>query len=186
MAFLLTDEVDFPAAGAFALVTFLSCISILASVGLMNLVSRDWALEVATNEELTSLNSWMRGIDQACMIIACGLAGLAISYNKAFGAGLIAGFNIIAMIFQGIMLIRVYNMIPSLQEPRKQDVRPSSKELTCTEKITTRVKQPYESWEIFFKCKVALPGFVLGVLYVNILGMGYPLQGYGRQVLCEI
>ena len=152
----------------------------------MNLISRDWALEVATNEELTSLNSWMRGIDQACMIIACGLAGLAISYNKAFGAGLIAGFNILAMIFQGIMLIRVYKMIPSLREPRKQEQRPSTEELSFTQKIATRAKQTYESWEIFFKCKVALPGFVLGVLYVNILGMGYPLQGYGRQVLCEI
>ena len=31
------------------------------------------------------------------------------------------------------------------------------------------------------KSIVFLPGVVLGILYLNILGMGFPLQGFGRQ-----
>ena len=30
----------------------------------MNVVSRDWAVEIATDDELTILNSWLRAIDQ--------------------------------------------------------------------------------------------------------------------------
>ena len=30
----------------------------------MNVVSRDWAVEIATDDELTVLNSWLRAIDQ--------------------------------------------------------------------------------------------------------------------------
>ena len=33
----------------------------------------------------------------------------------------------------------------------------------------------------WIKSIVFLPGVVLGVLYLNILGMGFPLQGFGRQ-----
>ena len=40
------------------------CKPTLASVALMNVVSRDWAVEIATDDELTVLNSWLRAIDQ--------------------------------------------------------------------------------------------------------------------------
>ena len=60
----------------------LSCIAILASVALMNAISRDWVLEMTTNHELTEINSKMTGIDQTCQMIASGLAGLAISADK--------------------------------------------------------------------------------------------------------
>ena len=82
MTVFVKDDLGLSAAGAFSIVTSLSCIAILASVALMNVISRDWVLEMTTNEELTAMNSKMRGIDQACQMIASGLAGLAISADK--------------------------------------------------------------------------------------------------------
>ena len=84
------------------------------------------------------------------------------------------------MIIQGILLIRVYNMVPSLSTQRAPRVQELT-ERSCWSKIIKTVKQTYDSWVIFFKSKVALPGFVLGTLYLNVLGMNFPLQGYGRQ-----
>ena len=82
MTVFVKDDLGLSAVGAFSIVTSLSCIAILASVALMNVISRDWVLEMTTNEELTIMNSQMRGIDQACQMIASGLAGLAISADK--------------------------------------------------------------------------------------------------------
>ena len=101
---------------------------------------------------------------------------------KAIGAGVVAGVNIFAMIIQGILLIRVYKMVPSLSIPRARNIQQITDEKrSCGKKVMETVEQTYDSWVVFFKSKVALPGFVLGVLYMNVLGMSYPLQGYGRQ-----
>ena len=71
------------------------------------LFSRDYAVEISTPEELTGLNSKLRGIDQASLIFASGLAGLTVSYDKAIGSAIIGGFNILAMIVQVTMLYKV-------------------------------------------------------------------------------
>merc|ERR1711962_1775060 len=70
-----------PAWGLFTIVTVFSSVAVLASVALMNVVSRDWAVEIATDDELTVLNSWLQAIDQGSLILASGLAGIAISYD---------------------------------------------------------------------------------------------------------
>ena len=72
----------------------------------MNVVSRDWAIEISTPDELTVLNSWLRAIDQGCMILGCGLAGIAIAYDKMIGCVVIGGINIIAMIIYGKQIIK--------------------------------------------------------------------------------
>lgn len=174
MVCMLNGSLVLTTGGSFGLVTALSCVSILASVALMNAISRDWILEIASSEELTALNSWMRGIDQAMNIIASGLAGLCISYNKEFGAILIASINVGAMLIQGGLLYSVYKMAPSLSNPRQ----PISTE---GNKVVRFVEQTYESLKIFLTSKVVVPGIVLSVLYINILGMSYPMYGFGRQ-----
>ena len=38
-----------------------------------------------------------------------------------------------------------------------------------------------DGWILLAKSRVAVPGLVLGMLYINILGLSFPLQGYGRE-----
>ena len=48
----------------FSVVTFFSVVAILASVGLQNVISRDWVVEICSNDDLTVTNAWLRSIDQ--------------------------------------------------------------------------------------------------------------------------
>jgi len=61
---LMDDMIEIPVWAVFTVVTFFSCIAILASVGLMNVISRDWVVEISDDDELTYLNAWLRSIDQ--------------------------------------------------------------------------------------------------------------------------
>ena len=115
----------------------------------MNVVSRDWAIEISTADELTVLNSWLRAIDQGCMILGCGLAGIAIAYDKMIGCVVIGGINIIAMIVQAIMLWKTYHLIPQLRKTRDLNA-----EAQGNTSIKDKLKYFYESWYLFVKDRV--------------------------------
>ena len=117
----------------------------------MNVVSRDWAIEISTSDELTVLNSWLRAIDQGCMILGCGLAGIAIAYDKMIGCVVIGGINIIAMIVQAIMLWKTYHLIPELSKARDLIVEKDAKS-----SIKDKLKYFYESWYLFVKDRVGI------------------------------
>ena len=115
----------------------------------MNVVSRDWAIEISTADELTVLNSWLRAIDQGCMILGCGLAGITIAYDKMIGCVVIGGINIIAMIVQAIMLWKTYHLIPQLS--KRRDLSAETKGETS---FKDKLKYFYESWYLFVKDRV--------------------------------
>ena len=48
----------------FGLITSFSVVAILASVGLQNVISRDWVVEICSKDDLTLTNAWLRSIDQ--------------------------------------------------------------------------------------------------------------------------
>ena len=50
--------------------------------------------------------------------MASGLAGIAISYDKMVGCAVIGGINVVAMIIQGILLTKVYKMMPNLAKTK--------------------------------------------------------------------
>ena len=52
----------------FAVVTFFSLTGTLASVGLQNVISKDWIVEICSNDDLTVTNAWLRLIDQGYFI----------------------------------------------------------------------------------------------------------------------
>ena len=58
--------------------------------------------------------------------MASGLAGIAISYDKMIGCVVIGGINVIAMIVQGILLTKVYRMMPNLAKSKNIDAKNES------------------------------------------------------------
>jgi len=179
---IYADNVEVSAWAVFAIVTTFSCFAILASVGLQNAISRDWVVEITTPEELTSMNAWMRSIDQATMVLSTALSGFSISLNQAWGAVAVASFNIFAMIIQAICLVKTYNLIPSLSEKKTKKKSVDFEEIPNNiERIKTAMKTLFGGWALLFSSKVAIPGLALATLYVNILGLSFPLQGYGRE-----
>ena len=80
------ENAPLPAWGLFTIVTFFSSIAVLASVEF-----------------------------QFIFTAGCGLAGIAIAYDKMIGCVVIGGINIIAMIVQAIMVWKVYHLVPDLR-----------------------------------------------------------------------
>ncbi|CBY40637.1 unnamed protein product [Oikopleura dioica] len=178
---IYSENVDISAWAVFAIVTAFSCFAILASVGLQNAISRDWVVEITTPEELTTMNAWMRSIDQATMVLSTALSGFSISLNQAWGAVAVASFNILAMIIQAICLVKTYNLIPALSQKKTKKEPDDSDEMKIVDKIKEALKTFFGGWALLFTSKVAIPGLALATLYVNILGLSFPLQGYGRE-----
>ena len=62
-------------------------------------------------------------------------------------------------------------------KPRRQRAETT----TILEAARLKVKTFVDGWILLAKSQVAVPGLVLGILYINILGLSFPLQGYGRE-----
>merc|ERR1711887_291872 len=50
-------------------ITLLGCCSMLASIGVSIVIERDWIPEIFQGQNLTSVNAWIRRIDQCAMLI---------------------------------------------------------------------------------------------------------------------
>ena len=174
-------------------IIYLSSIAILASAGLMNVISRDWAVEISTEDELTYLNAWLRSIDQgnsysccmcdnffsATLVLSAGLSGFAIAIDQGIGAVIVGVLNIVAMGFQAFFLCQIYKLVPKLAE-KPPRIKPLMSK-TIGQKIKQKLKFFVDGWILLFKSEVVIPGVVLAILYINILGMNFQLQGYARE-----
>jgi len=162
---------------AFSIVTFFSCTACLASVGLMNAVSRDWAVEISSEDELTYLNAWLCSINQASLVLSAGLSGFLLAYNQAIGAIIVATINILAMIFQAYFLYKIYYLVPSLA---RKSVEADEGCVECAG-FKEKISEFFDGWILLAKSKVFIPGLALACLYINQLGMSMPMQGYARE-----
>ena len=117
------------------------------------------------------------------MVLSTALSGFSISFDQAWGAVAVASFNILAMIVQAICLVKTHKLIPALSEKRKAKKEAEESD-SCEgkiKKIKEALKTFFGGWVLLFTSKVAIPGLALATLYVNILGLSFPLQGYGRE-----
>ena len=66
----------------------------------MNIISKDWVVEISNSDELTYVNAWVTSIDEGTFVLAAGLSGALIAVDRAIGAITIAAFNIFGMFVQ--------------------------------------------------------------------------------------
>ena len=81
-------------------------------------LERDWVPQVfSSSEELTSVNAWMRRIDQLAMLLGPAAAGPLIGFNAVFGATLIATWNVVSLFAELMIMFTLYKQTRSLREP---------------------------------------------------------------------
>ena len=107
------------------------------------------------------------------MLVGPVLASLAISWNAWFGALVIAGWNIISLVFEYSIMKKIYNMTPALQAPKKVSAPP-----TQTAKATKGLFDWANAWALWSKSAVFVPGIALAVLYANVFQLKYLAQAY--------
>mgnify|MGYP003729754007 CR=1 FL=1 len=155
-----------------ASVTFFSCIAMLASIGYGIVMERDWIPQVFQGELLTSVNAWVRRIDQTAMLLGPLLASAAISFSPWFGGLIIATWNVVSLFIEMHVMRKIYNKIPSLQEPK--DISASSSKTELKRGLVDWV----QSWRLWVQSPVCVPGIALAILYTNIFQLSFLAQAF--------
>ena len=69
----------------------------------------------------------------------------------------------------------MYKLVPELAVKPE---RPQVEKRSFFENFRNKAKYFVDGWSLFVKQSVFIPGLVLAIMYINILGMSFPLQGF--------
>eukprot|EP00047_Mylnosiga_fluctuans_P024533 m.163286 g.163286 ORF g.163286 m.163286 type:complete len:533 (+) comp9876_c0_seq8:24-1622(+) len=148
-------------------------------------VERDWVKVVTAgdSELLARTSAILRRIDLTCQLVAPLVVGLVMQFTgsatatgKTMGALLIGGWNLVAMVPEYLLLIRVYNSYPALQAPKQPTaVRAESSLLqTMFRQFITLAR----GWRVYFQQSCALAGVALALLYCTVLSFHTIMTAY--------
>ena len=141
---------------------------------------------------LTGINSVVRRIDLSCKLLAPVFSGLVISFVSAqASAAALAVWNVASVGLEYWLFVSVYNGVPALAESNRvrtpdaaEAMSPSSSSSSSLESVTptanaldwrARMTEQlsiipcWESWVVYLRQDVALPGVALAFLYFTVL-----------------
>jgi solute carrier family 40 (iron-regulated transporter), member 1 len=141
---------------------------------------------------LTGINSVVRRIDLSCKLLAPVFSGLVISFVSAqASAAALALWNVASVGLEYWLFVSVYNGVPALAESSRlrtaganaseamvlpsssssENVVPADKELDWRVRMTEQLSiiPCWESWVVYLRQDVALPGVALAFLYFSVL-----------------
>ncbi|KAK3130647.1 hypothetical protein QOZ80_6BG0496110 [Eleusine coracana subsp. coracana] len=148
------------------------------------LIEREWVVVIASGHPpavLTGINSVVRRIDLSCKLLAPVFSGFVISFVSAqASAAVLALWNVASVGVEYWLFVSVYNGVPALADSnRRQRVRrvadaalpaPADWRARLTEQLS--IIPCWESWVVYVRQDVALPGVALAILYFSVLSFG--------------
>uniref|UniRef100_A0A0D9WR84 Solute carrier family 40 member n=1 Tax=Leersia perrieri TaxID=77586 RepID=A0A0D9WR84_9ORYZ len=168
--------IAFPAFVALVVVTNVAgALAALSTLAGTILIEREWVVVIAGGKpetELTRINSVIRRIDLSCKLLAPVLSGFIISFvSMEASAASLAAWNLAAVWVQYLLFVSVYSGFPSLSSPTRvpsiagagADESPSS---------ISSIIPCWESWVVYGRQEVFLPGLALSFLYFTVLSFG--------------
>ncbi|CAL5042332.1 unnamed protein product [Urochloa decumbens] len=152
------------------------------------LIEREWVVVISCGHSpsvLTGINSVIRRIDLSCKLLAPVFSGLVFSFVSAqASAAALALWNVASVGFEYWLFVSVYHGVPALAAEngrlRAADVLPPSEDQAETRARDWRTKLTeqlsiipcWESWVVYVRQDVALPGVALAFLYFTVLSFG--------------
>ena len=130
--------------------------------------------------DLTSINAWIRRIDQCAMLIGPALAGFTIGFDPKLGGGWIALWNIISLFFEIFILKKIY----VANEAKLCHIRTLEEEISqknsekISENFMDTLRDWWNSWKLWKQSAVFVPGLALALLYTNVFQLSYIAQAY--------
>lgn len=133
---------------------------------------------------LTGINSVIRRIDLSCKLLAPVFSGMVFSFVSAQASAVaLALWNVASVGLEYWLFVSVYNGVPALNaengRQRAADVLSSSEEIAAPAERAadwrTRLTEQlsiipcWESWVVYVRQDVALPGVALSILYFTVL-----------------
>nr|CAB3503378.1 unnamed protein product [Digitaria exilis] len=193
-ALLVYDDLratSFPVFMTLVVITNVSgALAALSTLAGTILIEREWVVVISYGHPptvLTGINSVIRRIDLSCKLLAPVFSGLVFSFVSAqASAAALAMWNIASVGLEYWLFVSVYNGVPALAAEngrlRAVDVLPSSPEIAVpaeravdwrarmTEQLS--IIPCWESWVVYVRQDVALPGVALAFLYFTVLSFG--------------
>nr|CAB3468193.1 unnamed protein product [Digitaria exilis] len=194
-ALLVYDDLratSFPVFMTLVVITNVSgALAALSTLAGTILIEREWVVVISSGHPptvLTGINSVIRRIDLSCKLLAPVFSGLVFSFVSAqASAAALAMWNIASVGLEYWLFVSVYNGVPALAAEndgrlRAVDVLPSSPEIAVPAegavdwraKLTEQLSiiPCWESWVVYVRQDVALPGVALAFLYFTVLSFG--------------
>ncbi|CAD6336554.1 unnamed protein product [Miscanthus lutarioriparius] len=198
-ALLVYDDLkatSFPVFMALVIVTNVSgALAALSTLAGTILIEREWVVVISSRHPpavLTGINSVVRRIDLSCKLLAPVFSGLVISFVSAqASAAALAVWNVASVGLEYWLLVSVYNGVPALAESSRlrtadateamlmsssssEIVSPADKELDWRVRMSEQLSiiPCWESWVVYLRQDVALPGVALALLYFTVLSFG--------------
>jgi len=184
-----------------------SAVAKLASSGTVILIQKDWIVVIANgdNDKLAGMNSVLRTIELTTYMLAPILAGQLFTFAGYVWTGFfIAGWNVVSVIFEYILLAGIYKQYPKLdkkavvvQEEQLMETLPLNNEVIDKngnkEPVLKPVLKPVQAaavtppsyisetlsgWKLYYGHEVRNAGIGLALLYMTVLGFDNITYGY--------
>ncbi|GAA6008465.1 hypothetical protein JCM10207_007121 [Rhodosporidiobolus poonsookiae] len=177
--------------GLFVIVTILSMLLNLATIGISVAVERDWVTAIAKGDGaiLTQLNTYLRRIDLLSKLLAplfVSLLTTAASYT--FAAAFLLGFAGASMVFEFIWIDIVYRRFPMLHpdresaaeepepapsgavdEPDRRSVGLGIRLQRVWQRLRARLAAEGRDWIAFVTAPVFFSSLAISLLYLTVL-----------------
>ncbi|GAA5962830.1 hypothetical protein JCM21900_004101 [Sporobolomyces salmonicolor] len=176
----------------FALVTLLSMLLNLATIGISVAIERDWVTTIAAGDgaTLTKLNTYLRRIDLLSKLVAplfVSLLTTAVSY--VFATAFLLGFALVSLCFEFIWIEIVYRRLPILVTADKGSTRPPlpehkthaslrSRLIGLGQQLRRRIVAEWQDWVTFVKAPVFFSCLAISLLYLTVLSFDGSMLAY--------
>ncbi|KAG2606612.1 hypothetical protein PVAP13_4NG061931 [Panicum virgatum] len=193
-ALLVYDDLKATSFPVFMALVFLTNVSgalaALSTLAGTILIEREWVVVISCGHPpavLTGINSVVRRIDLSCKLLAPVFSGLVFSFVSAqASAAALALWNVASVGLEYWLFVSVYNGVPALAAEngrrRAADVvlLPSPEEIAAPPpaeraadwRTRLSIIPCWESWVVYARQDVALPGVALAFLYFTVLSFG--------------
>ncbi|PAN23710.1 hypothetical protein PAHAL_4G111500 [Panicum hallii] len=195
-ALLVYDDLkatSFPVFMAVVVVTNVSgALAALSTLAGTILIEREWVVVISCGHPpavLTGINSVVRRIDLSCKLLAPVFSGLVFSFVSAqASAAALALWNVASVGLEYWLFVSVYNGVPALAAengrlraadvllPSEEEIAapPAERAANWRTRLTERLSiiPCWESWVVYVRQDVALPGVALAFLYFTVLSFG--------------
>ena len=168
----------------------LAALTQLASVGSKIVVEKDWIVVIAMNDDdrLAKINAVFRTIDLTALTLSPLSAGLVFDLVSNYAAAyFIAGWNVVSVIFEYLLLSLIYKEFPQLSHKKIFEAPPQSTEDAIQNTKSKRCNpfsklvKAFQSWILYMKYSIRNAGLGLACLYMTVLGFDNITYGYCLQ-----
>ena len=144
------------------------------------------------NDQLAKMNSVFRTIDLLCLLISPSLAGLIFDYlSNAWAAIFIAIWNILSVIVEYFLLLKIYQEYPGLRIKNGLDEFSSTGDndsddgsakprmvVSLLRSTWVSIVSSFQAWISYMKHSIRNAGLGLAFLYMTVLGFDNITWGY--------